>query len=150
MPWQLCLGRKIYFYLHSKGTIFALILNQKDVNPGTGLWCMMLLMDKNARGPPGDEKHAFPHFREYPRTFLFLYFCTFFFKVVLHSTPNKRCTVLSCKNESNVKRGIWIIPLSPRPTAFTVKSFEQPVVQKAQKPSFVLIVWFIATTIMGR
>lgn len=48
-----CALKKTYFYLHSKGTILALLLNQKDMNPGTGLQlylCKVLLMDENGLG----------------------------------------------------------------------------------------------------
>lgn len=78
VPWQLCLGRKIYFYLQSKGSIFALILNQKNVNPGTGLWCMMLLMDKNVSGTTRRWKTCASSFLWTPKGMFISLFFSFF------------------------------------------------------------------------
>lgn len=85
--------------------MFALLLHQNDMNPGTGLQLHLrkvLLMDNNGLGSTRRGKEVNLGLFQIPKDikklgfFLFI----FFLNIVLHSILNKRCTVLSCDNET--------------------------------------------------
>lgn len=93
VPW----GKKQHFYLHSKGDRPALLLNQKDINPGTGLQlylCEVLLMDQrdlgNTRRRKECESLSFLNTQGHEEVgFFFLCFVLFFSKHSIALNPEQ-------------------------------------------------------------
>lgn len=107
VPWK----KQTYFYLHSKGTMLALLLSQKDMNPGLQLYlCKVPLMDDNGFGSTSRGKKVNFCLFLIPKDIQIL-FCLFFLKVVLHSILNKRCTVLSCNSETMWSTAVMLLSL---------------------------------------
>lgn len=85
--------------------------------------------------------------------FSFFIFLPFLLKWYCTRPQTSAVLYFPARMKAMLKCGIWIIPLSPRSTAFTIKSSVARAAscsESPETPSFVLIVWFIATTIMGR
>lgn len=115
------LEKKLFFICIPRAPLLALLLNQKDMNPGTSLQlylCKMLLMDRNGAWERKESEFlSFPNTQGHREVISFV--CSFFLKVVLHSILNKRCTVLSCSNETMWSTAVWVILLSLHFTAHT-------------------------------